>query len=67
MSMPTHCVLLLDLEKNEQNLMEKLSKVKSNFYLFIHFFFSKKKEKNVVEVLYTVDPPRLDLLFAGQL
>ena len=44
-----------------KNLMEKLSKVKSNF------FFSKKKEKIVVEVLYTVDPPRLDLLFAGQL
>ena len=61
MSMPTHCVLLLGFRKNEQNLMEKLSKVKSNF------FFSKKKEKIVVEVLYTVDPPRLDLLFAGQL
>ena len=30
-------------------------------------FFVLKKEKNVVEVLYTVDPPRLDLLFAGQL
>ena len=45
--------------------MEKLSKVKSNFYFI--FFFSKKKEKIVVEVLYTVDPPRLDLLFAGQL
>ena len=62
MSMPTHCVLLLDLGKNEQNLMEKLSKVRSNFYSF-----SKKEKKIVVEVLYTVDPPRLDLLFAGQL
>ena len=41
MSMPTHCVLLLDLGKNEQNLMEKLSKVRSNFY-----FFSKKEKKN---------------------
>ena len=63
MSMPTHCVLLLDLGKNEQNLMEKLSKVRSNFY----YFFSKKEKKIVVEVLYTVDPPRLDLLFVGQL
>ena len=42
--------------------MEKLSKVKSNFY-----FVSKKEKKSVVEVLYTVEPPRLDLLFAGQL
>ena len=41
--------------------MEKLSKVKSNFS------FSKEKEKIVVEVLYTVDPDRLDLLFASQL
>ena len=40
--------------------MEKLSKIQ--FLLFL-----KKKEKIVVEVLYTVDPPRLDLLFAGQL
>ena len=62
MSMPTHCVLLLDLGKNEQNLMEKLSKVRPNFY-----FFFKRGKKIVVEVLYTVDPPRLDLLFAGQL
>ena len=46
--------------------MEKLLKVKSNI-LFYFFFFSEKKEKIVVEVLYTVDPPRLDLLFAGQL
>ena len=61
MSMPTHCVLLLDLEKNEQNLMAKLSKVKSNFYFF------QKRKTNLVEVLYTVDPPRLDVLFAGQL
>ena len=42
--------------------MEILSKVKSNFN-----FFSKKEKKVAVEVLYTVDPPRLDLLFAGQL
>ena len=60
MSMATHCVLLLGFRKNEQNLMEKLSKIQ--FLLFL-----KKKEKIVVEVLYTVDPPRLDLLFAGQL
>ena len=42
--------------------MKKLSKVKSNFY-----FFQKRRKKIVVEVLYTVDPPRLDLLFVGQL
>ena len=42
--------------------MEELSKMKSKFY-----FFSKKEKKFVVKVLYTVDPPRLDLLFAGQL
>ena len=45
--------------------MEKLSKVKSNCYYYYYFFL--KKEKIVVEELYTVDPPRLDLLFAGQL
>ena len=44
--------------------MAKLLKVKSNILLI---FFSKNKKKIVVEVLYTVDPPRLDLLFAGQL
>ena len=40
--------------------MKKLSKVKSNFYFF------QKRKKIVVEVMYTVDPPRLDLLFAGR-
>ena len=48
--------------KNEQNLMgKKLSKVKSNFYFF------QTRKKIVVEVLDTVDPPRLVVLFTGQL
>ena len=34
---------------------------------FFFFFFQKRKKKIVVEVLYTVDLPRLDLLFVGQL
>jgi len=54
-----------DLEK------KKLAKfngkiIKSEIQLLLLFFFLKK-EKMVVEVLYTVDPPRFDLLFAGQL
>ena len=54
--MLTYCVLLLDLEKNEQNLMEKLSKVKSNFY-----FFQKRKKK--LQQRYCTQLTRLDQIY----